>query len=121
MRRLAVAVLYMVFAGFVPAAAGQSSEIARAQALTAEGRPEEAWQLLSPLARRYAGQPDFDFALAVAALESGRPNLATFALERVVVVQPGNVAARLELGRAFFALHDYERAEREFQFVLGSD
>lgn len=96
-------------------------ELERAQALLREGRADEAWGLLSPLQARYAGQPEFDLALAMAATDSGRPNLATFALERLVVMQPGNPEARLELVRAFYALRDYERAERELRFILEAD
>ena len=83
-----------------------------------EGRAEEAWQLLSPYEAQYAGRLEFDFQLAVAALESGRENLATFILERILARNPDHVAARLELARALYALRDYERAEREFDAVL---
>jgi hypothetical protein len=96
-------------------------QLERAQALIREGRAEQAWQLLAPLQKQYAGQPDFDLALAMAATDSGRPNLATFALERLIVVQPGNANARLELVRALYALRDYERAERELQFILEAE
>jgi len=118
------ALLSVALAGASVAAGAQTApppELERAQALIREGQAEEAWRLLSPLEKQYAGQPDFDLALAVAATDSGRPNLATFALERVVVMQPGNTAARLELVRAFYALRDYERAERELQFILEAE
>ena len=83
-----------------------------------EGKAEEAWQLLAPQEAQYAGRIDFDLQLAIAALESGRENLATFILERVLARNPDHVAARLELARALYALRDYERAEREFDAVL---
>jgi hypothetical protein len=118
------ALLSVALAGAGVAVGAQTApppELERAQILIREGQAEEAWRLLSPLEKQYAGQPDFDLALAMAATDSGRPNLATFALERVVVMQPGNVAARLELVRAFYALRDYERAERELQFILEAE
>jgi tetratricopeptide (TPR) repeat protein len=121
MGRVAAAVLSFVLVGIAPAASGQALELEQAQALLEEGKAEEAWRLLAPLERRYAGQPEFDLALAVVATSSGRPNLATFALERVLITQPGNAMARLELARAFFALRDYERAERELRFILEGD
>ncbi len=121
MRWLPAIFVSVLLAATAPAVLGQPAELGRAQELVREGKAEEAWQLLSPLERQYAGQPQFDFVLAVAALESGRPNLATFILERVIVASPGHVAARLELARAYFALGDFERAEREFDFVLGTD
>jgi hypothetical protein len=97
---------------------GLQADLARAAALVREGRAEEAWQLLSPQEPQYAGRTDFDLQLAVAALESGRENLATFILERVLARNPEHVAARLELARALYALRDYERAQREFDAVL---
>lgn len=124
MRWIPAALLSVVLAGGAFGARAQPAQLpeaARAQALLRDGRAEEAWQLLSPLERQYAGRADFDYQLAVAALESGRANLATFILERVIVVDPGSMAARLELARAYFALSDVERAEREFDLILKSD
>lgn len=95
--------------------------LGQADALLRNGKAEEAWQLLAPLELQHAGQPDFDYLLGIAALESGRPDRATFVFERVVTVNPGHVAARLEMARAYFALRDFERAEREFNFILQSD
>jgi outer membrane protein len=68
-----------------------------------------------------AGDARFDYLLAVAALESGRENLATFILERVLAANPGHVAARLEMARAHFALRDYERAGRQLELVMAAD
>jgi tetratricopeptide (TPR) repeat protein len=92
--------------------------LGKAEALVRAGKAGEAWQLLSPLEAQYAGQPDFDYLLGIAALESARPNRATFILERVITVNPGHLAARLEMARAYFALGDFERAEREFNLIL---
>src|SRR5687767_3400073 len=94
--------------------------LGKAEALVRAGKAEEAWQLLSPLEAQYAGQPDFDYLLGIAALESARPNRATFVLERVITLNPGHLAARLEMARAYFALDDFERAEREFTFIVQS-
>ena len=92
----------------------------QAEALVRSGQAEQAWRLLAPLERRHAGRSDFDYLLGVAALESGRPNRATFVLERVIAANPGHLAARLEMARAYFELRDFERAEREFTFILGA-
>src|SRR4026209_814340 len=75
----------------------------QAEALVRPGAAQQAWGLLAPLERQYAGRPDFDYVLGVAALESGRPNRATFVFERVLTVNPGHLAARPELPRAHFA------------------
>src|SRR5688572_20406570 len=92
--------------------------LGKAEALLRAGKAGDAWQLLSPLEAQHAGQPDFDYLLGIAALESARPNRATFILERVITVNPGHLAARLEMARAYFALGDFERAEREFNLIL---
>ena len=94
--------------------------LGRAEQLVRSGDAEQAWALLAPLERQYAGRPEFDYILGVAALESGRPNRATFVFERVLTVNPGHLAARLEMARAYFALRDFERAEREFNVILAS-
>jgi hypothetical protein len=94
--------------------------LARAEALVRSGEPEKAWALLAPLEREHAGEPQFDYLLGLAALESGRANRATFVFERLLAVSPGHLAARLEMARAYFALHDFERAEREFNALLAA-
>ena len=120
MRGFAWALLWVALAQ--PAAAQIAApDLSRAEALIREGKAEEAWQLLAPHEPRHAGRPAYDYLLGTAALESGRAALATFILERVIVVNPGHSAARLEMARSYFALHDYERAEREFKAVLGAD
>ena len=94
--------------------------LSQAEELVRVGDAEQAWTLLAPLERQFAGRLDFDYMLGVAALESGRPNRATFVFERVLTVNPGHLAARLEMARAYFALRDFERAEREFNVILSS-
>src|SRR5688572_21761008 len=110
-RSLAIVALLAVAGG---ALSQPGVDLDRAQALIRAGRAEDAWRLLAPHESQRAGDPEYDFLLGVAALESGRENLATFVLERVIAVNPGHAAARLEMGRAYFALRDFERAERQF-------
>ena len=74
------------------------------------GKPEEAFQLLLPLEDELAGTPDYDYVLGVAAIESERADLAVFALERVLSVEPDNLLAKAELGRAFFLLRENDSA-----------
>lgn len=104
-----------------PGHAQADPDFAAAKRLLETGNAQAAWEMLAPHEARLAGDPEYDFLLGVAALESGRPNLATLVLERVVAINPGHVAARLEMARSYFALRDYERAEREFDAVLKAD
>ncbi len=96
---------------------GAKPDLAQAEALLRAGKAEKAWQLLLPHEARHAGHVEFDYQLAVAALGSGRASRATFILERILAVQPGHVAARLELARSYLALRDYERARRELDLL----
>jgi tetratricopeptide (TPR) repeat protein len=123
MRWIAAVALCLVLgthAAIAPAQALDTPVLGEADALLRSGKAEEAWTLLAPLEREYAGRPDYDYLLGLAALESGRPNRATFVLERVIMLNPGHLAARLEMARAYFALDDFERAEREFTFIVQS-
>ncbi len=89
-----------------------------AHALVEAGRAEEAYQLLAPLQEIRAGLPDYDYAFAIAALDSGRADEAVFALERVLALQPDHAQARAELARAYFLMGENEAAEAEFKDVL---
>jgi thioredoxin-like negative regulator of GroEL len=124
MRWMAAVLLCFLLAPRAGVAFGQALDTAvlgQAEALVRGGEPEKAWALLAPLERRNAGQPDFDYLLGLSALESGRANRATFVFERLLAGNPGHLAGRLELARAYFALRDFERAEREFNSILASD
>ncbi len=64
------------------------------------------------------GDPLFDYFFGVAAVDSGRVSLGVLALERVLLSNPNDDLARLELGRAYFALGEFQRAREEFNEVL---
>jgi predicted Zn-dependent protease len=83
----------------------------------AEGRATEAWDLLSPLEGRLAGDPEFDYLLALAALGSGRPAAALAPLRRVLALEPRFDGARLELARALAASGDAGGARREYEAI----
>ncbi len=77
------------------------------------GRAAEAYAL----ARKHPellGEPTFDFYLGVAAGETGHAGEAVLALERYILQYPDNVAARLQLARAYFVLGEDARAKEEF-------
>jgi tetratricopeptide (TPR) repeat protein len=81
------------------------------------GEAESAWQALEARIADYAGEPEFDYLLGLAALDSGRPGRAVLALERVLIVRPDFLQARAELARAYFALREHENARREFETI----
>ena len=92
--------------------------IDRAKYLMAQGKPAEAFALLEPLESQRAGDIEFDYLLGTAALDSGKLDRATIALERVLVVNPNLAGARLDLARAHFAMGSDDLAKAEFETVL---
>ncbi len=79
-------------------------------ALAQADAPAETFEQLAAQEADRAGDPDFDSALGHAAYASGHFPRAVFAWERVLLVQPDNVAAQLALGRALFAVGDKRAA-----------
>jgi len=94
-----------------------ASPIELASQRLAEGRASDAWDLLSPLEPGLQGDPEFDYLLALAALESGRPAAALAPLRRVLALEPRFDGARLELARALAASGDVAGARREYEGI----
>lgn len=89
-----------------------------AGALIKDGKADSAYKLLAPHEFQYAGQTRFDYMIGIAALDSGKPDMATLALERVLAVNPDHTAARLDIARAYYQLGDFPRARTEFTAAL---
>lgn len=83
-------------------------------------RSAEAWALAEKLEPQRAGDSEFDFLYAQAALAAKRPSQAIFALERVRLQRPGQQQARLLLVRAYLAAGDSFRARSELDALLAS-
>lgn len=89
-----------------------------AEELMKNGKPAEAYALLEPLEFEHAGDVRFDYLLGIAALDSGKPDKATLAFERVLAVDPDFAGARLDMARAYYQLGDLPRAKTEFETVM---
>ena len=101
MQRLQFAFLPLLL-GFLPLtllAAGP--DIARLRQLLDGQQYESAYALANQASPESSGDPAFDYLYGLAALESGRANRAVYALERVLMAEPGNQPARLALARAY--------------------
>lgn len=122
-----------IFAGLMLAASCAYAQEAATQAMTSEalgnllreaeamlksGKPADAYNLLEPKEGDYSGDVGFDYLLGIAALDSGKPDRATIAFERVLIVNPNFSGARLDLARAFFAMGSDDLAKSEFETVL---
>ena len=89
-----------------------------ADELIKNGKSADAYTLLEPLEFERSGEVRFDYLLGIAALDSGKPDKATLAFERVLAVDPNFAGARLDMARAYYQLGDLQRAETEFNAVL---
>jgi len=95
----------------------QQADLLRARELLNSGRGGDAYALLQPHEFDFAGNVEFDYLLGVSALEAGRADRATLALERVLSANPDFAGARLDIARAYFVLGDLVRARTEFETV----
>jgi len=111
---LAGGLLGLSFLLSLPAVAGALED---ATARLNANDPAGAYALLKPEEKTNAGNPDFDYALGVAALDTGRGSEAVTAFERVLAVRPDHLQARAELGRAYIAINEPEAARREIASV----
>src|SRR5512141_635394 len=96
-------------------------DLTRAEALMKQGKAAEAYSLLEPFEFEQSGNIKFDYLLGIAALDSGKPDKATIAFERVLAVDPNFVGARIDMGRAYYQLGDMTRAKTEFEAVLSQN
>ncbi|MFK7888616.1 MAG: tetratricopeptide repeat protein [Gammaproteobacteria bacterium] len=92
-----------------------SPALERAKILLNDGKPQAALAELQPLRGVYAGEPEFDYALALALLDSGDGSQATLIFERLLLVQPDFHGARIDLGRAYLGQARLIEARREFE------
>ncbi|MDZ7827311.1 MAG: tetratricopeptide repeat protein [Gammaproteobacteria bacterium] len=104
-----------------PAASAAPDSLATIKELLSQQQYQRAYEQASAAEERYEGNPEFDFAYGLAALESGHYPEAIFALERVVLARPDQLRVRLELGRAHFLAGNYRAAQTEFARVLSQD
>lgn len=101
-----------------PALAIVDDAVRDALALHAAGKAEAAYALLVPLEKTRAGDPDYDYALGVAAADSGHRGRAIIALQRVIAAQPANGPARAEIARVYALSGDIDTARVEFDTVV---
>jgi cell division septation protein DedD/tetratricopeptide (TPR) repeat protein len=92
--------------------------IKQAEIFMAQGNADEAYGLLAPLEAELAGNMDYDYLLAIAALDSGNPAKASLVFERILTLRPEFAGARLDMARAYYALGNHDQAKTEFEAVL---
>lgn len=92
--------------------------------LISAGNYNQAYALATSNLTLWEGDTQFDFLYGIAAIESGRPNEAVFAFQRVANTASNNVTrqrARLELARAHLMTNNLAAAEQLFNDVLATN
>jgi len=89
--------------------------------LIASGRYMEAYTLANQLMDKFEGEPEFDFLFGLAAIETGHPNEAVFALERITYTFPDQQRVKLELARALYLMNDLPGSRQMFNDVLATN
>ncbi|MBX9849446.1 MAG: tetratricopeptide repeat protein [Rhodocyclaceae bacterium] len=112
-------VIALAIASFTLAGQAQAADalVVEGAQLLQQGKAQEAYSLLEPQESSRAGDKDFDLLFGITALQVGQNTRAIFALERVLALDPKNVRARAEIGRAYFAVGETQAARRELSAV----
>lgn len=97
------------------------AEFADIQRLLDTGDAAAAYAAALAMSDEHSGDAEFDLLFGLAALDSGHIGEAILALERVVVLQPTHLRARLELARAYYAVGEWDNARAQFDLVLRQD
>ena len=113
--RILLLSLLVPVAAWADTSADAAPVLAQAKLLIKQNQADAAYRLLSTRSQDWAGNVDFDYLLGIAALDSEHATDAIFALERVVATEPGNQAARLELGRAYMLSGEESNAKTIFE------
>ena len=92
-----------------------------ALAAVGTGRASAILSRLLDVEESYAGDPDYDYALGVMQMETGRPQDALFPLLRASRAKPNGLGIRLDLGRAYFETGENESARRVFEELRGKN
>lgn len=93
-------------------------DLQRLKQLFDSGNSQQAYEYALTEIVNAEGEPVFDYYYGTSAIDVGQANEGVYALERVLLSQPNNKAARLELARGYFILQEYDRARAEFNTAL---
>jgi tetratricopeptide (TPR) repeat protein len=81
------------------------------------GNTPSAWQQAQSMRQQWETDPAFDYLYGTLALGQKHYNEAQFALERVVIADPGNLDARIALAQAYYHLGDKQSAAKQFDLI----
>lgn len=103
------------------AAEENATTISRMNLMISQGQFQQAYTLGQENLFEMEGEAEFDFLYGLAALESGRPDEAVFAFERIAYIYPDQQRVKLELARAYFMSNNLAASEQLFNEVLATN
>ncbi|NNJ91634.1 MAG: DUF560 domain-containing protein [Gammaproteobacteria bacterium] len=122
MKRLFIIILVLLTSQVhAVSAEKQQRLLSEAASLLKNSQSRQAWNLLSAHEYEFAGIADFDYMLGMAALAEGQYTEATLAFERVLIVNPDHMGARLDSGLAYLKLGNRQTASQYFSDLLDSN
>src|SRR5688572_416367 len=95
-----------------------ADEIGELETLLKAEDYEEALSAAEEMSFQQSGKPDFDFLYGVSARKAGHPEVAVFALERVILQNPKDVFAIYERALALLEINDLRGAKFSLEKVL---
>jgi tetratricopeptide (TPR) repeat protein len=110
-------VVLLVMLSATPSYASQSEAVQQIMELLHQQSPDQAFALAIANQAELEGDPDFDYAFAVAAKQSGNLDQAVFAFERVLQVQPNAYDARFGLALSYYELGNLDAAKQELSVL----
>lgn len=117
-RNLRQLILSVVTASPLMASADNADWLFEAKQMLRDNNASQAVSILEPKMVSHAGELEYDFLLGQAALANKQPNLAVFALERVVLTAPSQAGARYTLAQAYARLGEYTQARKELNYII---
>jgi hypothetical protein len=108
-----------VIATASPAHAEPQTLIDQGMVMISHGAAADAYKLLMSDFVRSVADPEYNYALGLAAVDSGHIPEAIQAFQRVLAINPDQAQARAELARAYVLSGDIATARREFRTVSG--
>lgn len=112
--------LTLAVAGATPAIAATTTDAGGPNDFGQSADSGATYRALNAQLKERANDPEFNLALGLAALDSGRFGEAILAFQRVLAVQPDNARAQAELARAYAMAGDVDTARAEFETVRGN-
>ena len=114
---LLICVAFLIICG-VGLAQSFDARFAEGKKALDTGEFNKAYDIFSALFKEQPDNEKVNSAMGQAAFECGKLSHAAMAYERVLILNPKNDRARLELARTFFAMEQYDLAEEYFKDVL---